>query len=136
MRYGLLLPGLAIACASSGYTLTSTVATPKPVPDVYACVRSGITPIGYTQSSYDVAAHRLTARRYDETVHRPDVRFRRMVDELEIEVRPDSAGRSAIVVASRTYAEYMTERGQTLVQEAASDSVQAAAQAVLASCGH
>jgi len=58
-----------------------------------------------------------------------------MVDELEIEVRPDSGGRSAIGVAARTFAEYMTERGQTLVQEAASDSVQAAGQAVFAACG-
>jgi hypothetical protein len=103
---------------------------------VYACIRAGIGPIGYTQTSYDVDAHRLTARRFDEAVHRPDVRFRRMVDELEIEVRPDSTGQSAIVLSSRTFAEYMTERGQTLVQEAASDGVRAASQAVLAACGH
>jgi hypothetical protein len=130
------LVGLAIACAGSSYTVTATAPTPNPVADAFTCVRAGITPIGYTQSSYDVDAHRLTARRYDNTVRRPDVRFRRMVDELEIEVRSDSGGRSAIVVSSRTFAEYMTERGQTLVQEAASDSVQAAGQAVLAACGH
>jgi len=136
MHYrALTLVGLAIACASSSYTVTTTAAVPKPVADVYACLRAAITPIGYTQTSYDVASHRLTARRYNETVRRPDVRFRRMVDELEIEVRPDSGGRSAIGVAARTFAEYMTERGQTLVQEAASDSVQAAGQAVFAACG-
>ena len=137
MRYRALpLLGLAIACAGSSYTVTATAPAPKPVADVYACVRAGITPIGYTQASYDVDGHRLTARRYNEAVHRPDVRFRRMVDELEIEVRSDSGGRSAIVVSSRTFAEYVTERGQTLVQEAASDSVQAAGQALLAACGH
>jgi hypothetical protein len=137
MRYRALpLLGLAIACASASYTVMATAPTPKPVADVYACVRAGITPIGYTQTSYDVDSHRLTARRYNEAVHRPDVRFRRMVDELEIEVRPDSGGRTAIVVSSRTFAEYMTERGQTLVQEAASDSAQAAGQAVLAACSH
>jgi len=136
MHYRALpLIGLAIACAGSSYTVTATAPTPKPVADVYTCVRAGITPIGYTQSSFDVEAHRLTARRYNETVRRPDVRFRRMVDELEIEVRPDTGGRSAILVSSRTYAEYMTERGQTMVQEAASDSVQAAGRAILASCG-
>ena len=137
MRYWALPPiGLAIACASTSYTVTATAATPKPVADVYACVRAGIAPIGYTQTSYDVDAHRLTARRFNEATHRPDVRFRRMVDELEIDVRADSTGRSAITVASRTFAEYMTERGQTLVQETASDSVLAAGQAVLAACGH
>src|SRR5215467_13802022 len=136
MRYrALSLVGLAIACAGASYTVMSRAATPKPVADVYACIRAGIGPIGYTQTSYDVDAHRLTARRYNDAVHRPDVRFRRMVDELEIEVRPDSTGQSAIVVSSRTFAEYMTDRGQTLIQEAASDSVRAAAQTVLASCG-
>ncbi len=136
MRYRALpFIGLAIACAGSSYTVTATAPAPKPVADVYACVRAAITPIGYTQTSYDVESHRLTARRYDDAVHRPDVRFRRMVDELEIEVRPDSGGRSAIAVSSRTYAEYMTERGQTLVQEAASDSVQAAGRAMFAACG-
>ena len=116
--------------------MTATGTAPKPVTDVYACTRAGIAPSGYTQTSYDVDAHRLTARRYDETVRRPDVRFRRMVDELEIEVRSDSAGRSAITVSARTFAEYITERGATLVQEAASDGVRAAAQALVAACGH
>lgn len=137
MRYRAFpLLGLAIGCAGSSYTVTATAPAPKPVADVFTCVRAGITPIGYTQSSYDLEAHRLTARRYDDTIRRPDVRFRRMVDELEIEVRPDSGGRSAIVVSSRTFAEYVTERGQTLIQEAASDSVQAAGQALVAACGH
>ncbi len=135
MRYRALpLVGLAIACASASYTVTTTGPAPKPVADVYACIRGGISPIGYTQTSFDLEAHRLTARRVDETVHRPDVRFRRMVDELEIEVRSDSGGHSAIVVSARTFAEYMTERGQTLVKEAASDSARAAGQAVLAAC--
>lgn len=137
MRYRpLLLIGLAVACAGGSYTVMASAAPPKPVTDVFACARAGIAPIGYTQTSYDVDAHRVTARRYNEAVRRPDVRFRRMVDELEIEVRPDSAGRSALLVSARTFAEYMTERGQTLVQEAASDSVRAAGQAVLAACGH
>jgi len=136
MRYrAVSLLAVVIGCASPSFTVTSAAATPKPVADAYACIRAGIGPIGYTQTSYDVDAHRLTARRYNEAVRRPDVRFRRMVDELEIEVRPDSTGKSAIVVSSRTFAEYMTERGQTLIQEAASDSVRAAAQTVLASCG-
>lgn len=137
MRYWALSPiGLAIACASTSYTVTATAATPSPVADVFTCVRAGISPIGYTQASFDVDAHRLTARRYNEAVRRPDVRFRRIVEVLEIEVRADTGSRSALVVSSKTFAEYMTERGQTLVQEAASDSVQAAGQAVLAACGH
>ena len=136
MRYrAVAVNGLAIACAAASYTVMTTRPAPRPVADVYACIRAGIAPIGYAQTSFDVEAHRLTAHRYNETVRRPDVRFRRMVDELEFEVRPDSGGRSVMVVSARTFAEYMTERGQTLVQEAASDSVQAAGQAVFAACG-
>jgi len=136
MKYCCFLAlGLGMGCGTS-LTVTATAATPTPVADVFTCVRSGLAPIGYTQTSYDVDAHRLTARHYNDNARRPDVRFRRMVDELEIEVRPDTTGRSALVVKSRTFAEYMTERGQTFVQEAASDSVRTAGQAVLVDCAH
>lgn len=125
---------LGTGCGGAGYTIRSTGSTPSPVADVFACVRAGLAPIGYTQTSYDVDAHRVTARRYDETVRRPDIRFRRMVDELDVEVRPDSSGKSALVVESKTFSEYMSERGQTYNQEVASDSVRVAGRALLARC--
>jgi len=134
----LLLPGLAalgIGCGGQSYTATVTAATPTPVPDVFACVRAQLQPIGYRQSSLDVDAHRVTARRYDETVRRADVRFRRMVDVLEIEVRADPTGQTALAVQSKTFAEYFTERGPTFEQEKASDGARAAGQAVLEACG-
>jgi hypothetical protein len=82
-----------------------------------------------------VDAHRVTARRYDETVRRADVRFRRMVDVLEIEVRADATGQTALAVQSKTFAEFFTERGPTFVQEETSEGARAAGQAVLEACG-
>lgn len=135
-RWLLSVVVLGVGCGGASFTTTATGVTPTPLPDAFTCVRNGLAPIGFTQTSYDVDAHRLTARRYNEAVRRPDIRFRRMVDELDIEVRSDTGVMSAIVVESKTFAEYMTERGQTFVQEAASDSVKAAGQAVLAACAH
>ena len=133
----MLLSGavLGLGCGAASYTATATAASPAPVADVFTCVREHFFALGFKQSSLDTDAHRVTAQRYNETVRRPDVRFRRMVDVLEIEVRADTAGKTALVVQSKTLAEYMTERGQTFVQEAASDSVRAAGQAVLDACG-
>lgn len=135
-RWVLAVVVLGIGCGSASYTIRATGSAPAPVADAFTCVRAGLAPIGYTQTSYDVDAHRVTARRYDETVRRPDIRFRRMVDELDVEVRPDSSGHSALVVESKTFSEYVTERGQTFNQEIASDSVRAAGQALLARCAH
>ncbi|MGH7539053.1 MAG: hypothetical protein ACREMF_10475 [Gemmatimonadales bacterium] len=133
-----LLLGLAvlgIGCGGRSLTVAVTAATPTPVPDVFSCVRASLQPIGYRQSSLDVDAHRVTARRNDETARRADVRFRRTVDEIEIEVRADATGQTALEVQSKTFSEYFTERGPTFVQEETSDGARRAGQAVLEACG-
>lgn len=127
---------LGSGCGGASYTATSTAATPSPVADVFQCVREHLPTVSFKQTSFDVDAHRVTAQRYNDAVQRPDVRFRRIVDVLEFDIHPDSSGRTTIVVQSKTLAEYMTERGQTFVQEAASDSVRVAGQTVLAACSH
>lgn len=133
----MILPAVAFAIGCSGvsYTNTATASMPTPAADVFGCLRQQLPVIGFTQSSIDTDDHRLTARRYDDTVRRPDVRFRRMVDVLEMEVRADATGQTGLVVAEKTFAEYFTERGQTLNQEPASETVRAAGQSVVDACG-
>ena len=131
----LAVAALGVACGAPSYTVTATAATPTPVLDVFSCVRTRLETLGFRQSSLDVDAHRVTARRYDETVRRPDVRFRRMVDVLEIEIQADAAGQTGLVVAEKTFAEYFTERGPTLEQETTSERARAAGQSVLDACG-
>lgn len=103
--------------------------------DVFACAREQIKALGYSQTSIDLSDHRLTARRIDETVRKSDVRFRRSLDELEIEVGSQASGETGLTIAARTFSEYVTHRGFTLEQEQASNGVEAAAQSILATCG-
>ena len=132
----LAVAALGVGCGAPSYTITATAATPTPVLDVFSCVRTRLEPLEFRQSSLDVDMHRVTARRYDETVRRPDVKFRRMVDVLEIEVQAGATGQTALVVQSKTLAEYFTERGPTLEQETTSERARAAGQSVLDACGH
>lgn len=103
--------------------------------DVFACAREQVKALGYSQTSIDLGDHRLTARRIDETVRKSDVRFRRFLDELEIEVGSQVGGETGLTIAARTFSEYVTHRGFTLEQEQASKGVEAAAQAIFDMCG-
>jgi len=122
------------ACGGSSLTATLTAAAPTPVPDVFACARSQLETLGYRQSSIDVDVHRVTARRVDETVRRPDTRFRRSIDQLEIEVAPQPTGETGLTIQAKTLGEYIAQVGFILQQEEASDGVQAAARAMLQAC--
>jgi hypothetical protein len=106
-----------------------------PAPDAFACVRDQVKAVKFTQSSYDTDALRINARKFDETVRRPDVTFRRLVDRLEIQVQPGSgAEMSRIQVEAKTFGEFVNQRGPTEVQEATSDTARAAAQTIIDKC--
>jgi hypothetical protein len=128
--------GVSVGCAGTSYTISSAADVPSPVADAFACLRQQIQTVGYSQRSLDVVEHRVTAQRFDDTVQRPDVHFRRMVDVLEFQVGAGPSGGSSIKVESKTFAEYMSQQGRTFEQEATSESVRATGQAVLAACGH
>ena len=103
---------------------------------MFACAKDQLKALDYSQSSIDLAENRITARKYDETVRRPDVTFRRIVDRIEIEVTP-GAGQAitSLSVTARTFAELTTQRGPTEVQERTSPEAAAAAQTILQKCG-
>src|SRR5881409_3617865 len=114
MRGILMGAALVCACAGQNYTVTARATSPTPVQDVFDCLRAHLQPLGFKQSALDVDAHRVVTQRFDESKRRPDVLFRRMVDVLEFEVHPDTGGQTAILLQSKTFAEYMNQRGQTL----------------------
>jgi hypothetical protein len=133
---GLLVAATLSACVGSSMHSSVTGTSPAPVPDVFECVKSQLKPLGYSQSSIDTDEHRLNAKKYDETVRRPDVQFRRMVDRLEIEVAPASEGAvTSLSVTARTFAELSTQRGPTEEQEKTSAAADSAAQTILRQCG-
>jgi hypothetical protein len=132
----LLITLLTAGCAGGQMTSSYMAASPSPTPDVFACVRRQLKANRFDQTSIDVNENRLTARKYDETVTRPDVSFRRLVDRLEIEVGPGAGGDSVTTVSvkARTFGETVTQRGPTETQERTSDTARAAAQTIIDQC--
>jgi hypothetical protein len=138
MRYPACLAALVTLLGCGGnapYATTLTASSPSPAPDVLQCARDQLKAINFVQTSIDVEDTRLTARKFDETVRRPDVQFRRLVDRLEIEATPATDGAvTTLKITPRTFGEYTTQRGPTEEQEKTSTTAQAAAQTLLKTC--
>jgi hypothetical protein len=133
-----LIVAFTAGCAGGQMTSSYMAASPAPTPDVFACVRGQLKANRFDQTSIDVDENRLTARKYDETVTRPDVTFRRLVDRLEIEVAPGAGGDtvSTVSVKARTFAETVNQRGPTETQERTSEQAKTAAQSIVGKCSH
>jgi hypothetical protein len=127
---------LALAgCVGATRSTTLTGTSPVPAPDAFECLRTQLKAVGFSQTSYDTEALRITARKFDETQRRPDVQFRRIVDRLEIEVAPGTGDAiTAMKVDAKTFAEYTTHRGPTEEQEKTSTTARSAAQTLLQKC--
>ena len=131
-----LILGVAVAGCGGGVRTTSlSGASPVPAPDAFECLRNQLKSVGFAQTSYDPDEMRITARKYDETVRRPDVTFRRLVDRLEMQVAPGTGNAiTNIAVDAKTFAEYNTHRGPTEEQEKTSVTAQTAAQTLIQKC--
>ena len=131
-----LIVGIALAGCGGGVRTTSLSGTsPVPAPDAFECLRNQLKSVGFAQTSYDADELRITARKYDETVRRPNVTFRRLVDRLEIVVAPGTGDAiTNIAVDAKTFAEYNTHRGPTEEQEQTSATAQTAAQTLIQKC--
>jgi hypothetical protein len=131
-----LLVALALAgCGGAVRTTSLTGSSPSPAPDAFECLRNQLKTVGFTQTSYDTDELRITARKFDETVRRADVTFRRLVDRLEITVAPGTGDAvTNIAVDAKTFAEYNTHRGPTEEQEKTSATAQSAAQTLIQQC--
>jgi hypothetical protein len=131
-----LILAVAVAgCGGSVRTTSLSGASPVPAPDAFECLRNQLKTVAFAQTSYDADALRITARKYDETVRRPDVTFRRLVDRLEITVAPGTGDAiTNIAVDAKTFAEYNTHRGPTEEQEKTSTTAHSAAQTLIQKC--
>jgi hypothetical protein len=128
--------GLLMAACAGGVRTASVAGTsPAPAPDAFECLRNQLKTVGFSQTSYDTDALRITARKFDEAQRRPDVQFRRIVDRLEIEVAPGTGDAvTTITVDAKTFAEYTTHRGPTEEQEQTSTTARSAARTLLQNC--
>jgi hypothetical protein len=127
---------LLVGACGGGTQFTRLTASPSASPsDAIVCVRSKLKDLGYKQTSFDEAGNRLTARKTDATVSRPNPLFRWNVDQLEIEAAAGADGNTTLTVEAHTFAEYSTQAGPREEEEQASTGVKQAAEAIVQSCG-
>jgi hypothetical protein len=127
----LLLPA---GCAGTLY-LAMNGTSPRPPAEVFDCVRTQIPVLGFTQTSFDLEDHRITARKFDTGTRDADTRFRRMVERLSVELTSSPEGGARLRIAAHTFAELMTQRGPTEIEQSASPAVTTAARRLLEACG-
>jgi hypothetical protein len=129
---------LVAACVGAPMTASFNQPSPSPTPDIFTCVRGQLKADKFDQTSIDVNENRITARKYNEKVTRPDVTFRRLVDRLEVEVSPGAGGDSVSVLSvnARTFAETVNQRGPTETQESTSETARTAAQNLVDKCAN
>ena len=125
---------LAAGCGGTLY-LTVKGTSPQPPVEVFDCVKREIGVLGYSQTSYDVDEHRLTARKYDWQTRSADTLFRRIVERLSIDIGSSAEGGAQLRVEAHTFSELTTQRGPTEVEREASPAARTAAQALLEACG-
>jgi hypothetical protein len=124
------------ACGAGSKLYTTLDATPMSGPaEAIDCARTKLTQLGYEAVAYDQTDHRYVAKKIDDSVHRPEPQFRRIVNRVEAVAAAGASGKTDLKVQGHTVAEYSTQRGPTDVEEWASKDVQAAAQAVAETCG-
>jgi hypothetical protein len=136
MHYRVLLAG-AIAlsgCGQKAFSAPVSTRTSAGPDDTFACVKKQLGELGYKQTSYDAAEHRVTATKIDYKSRRSDTQFRRMLEKLDVEVAAESDGQTSIKALGRTFAEYTTQRGPTEEQDKPSEQVKSDAQTLLERC--
>jgi hypothetical protein len=131
LSVSLLLPS---GCGSTLYLATNS-RSPRPAAEVFNCVKEQVPALGFAQTSLDAEDHRLTGRRYDREARFADSRFQRMIERLVVEVRGSPEGGALLEVQAHTFAEVLTQRGPTEVEQNASPGVKEAARKLLEACG-
>ncbi len=136
--HGVLVSSLvgvvAAGCAGGALATSHSVTSPVAPPDAFRCIQEQIKKVGFRQTFYDTDELRVAGHQYDESVRRPDVQFRRLVNRVEFEVSPTAEGSTSITAEAKTFAELTTHRGPTEEQEKTSAKAREAAETVLQHC--
>jgi hypothetical protein len=125
---------LLAGCAGGTQYVVVNGTSPAAPPDAFECVRNQLKTLGWQQTSVDINDRRVTAKKFNDKVTRPDVQFRRLVERLSIEVAAGASGQTTMKIEAHTFSELGTQKGPTEVEEQASDSVKAAAATIAQIC--
>jgi hypothetical protein len=133
-RLQVLGAALVAGCAGAALAFTNSSTSPAAPGDAFECLRDQLKKEGFRQTSYDTEAMRVGGQKFNESVRRPDVRFRRLVDRVTFQVGPEADGTTKLTAEAATFAELATHRGPTEEQEKTSETARAAADTLLKRC--
>jgi len=125
----------SVGCGGTLYVVQQAK-PPHPPADVFECVKSQISALGYNVASHDAKDRRITAKKNDYDTKMSDTQFRRISERLTVEVKEGAdTGAARLHVEAHTFAEMMTQRGPTDMEQQASPSAHLAAKTILDACG-
>jgi len=122
-----------VACSSTLYWVTGAQSAAAP-DDAYGCVQTQLKQLGYERVRHDIVERWIVARKLDPSVRISSGTFRRAFDVLDVRVRPDASGSTAIEVKAQTFHQYELQRGQTDEEQAASRKVKEDAATLAQAC--
>lgn len=134
-RFGLvLLALLPAACGGVLYATRSALTTRAP-DDLYECTETQFKTLGYRRVAHDVTDRRLVGERLDSRLGSPSTMFRRGFHRMEVTMRPDASGNTAMEIKVQTFKEFETQAGQRLEEEKVHPSAELDARKLVEVCG-
>lgn len=133
-RIGLTLLALLPAACGGVLYQTSNIMTGRSPDEVFQCTEEQFKVLGYRRMARDVTDRRLLGERFDPQVRAPTGLFRRGFHRMEVTIRPDASGTTAMEIKVQTFKEYETQAGQTLEEEKVHASAQLDARRLSEAC--
>lgn len=137
MRFRIGLALLALLPAGCGGVLyrTSNTLTTRAPDDVYQCTEAQFKALGYRRVAHDIADRRLVGERADPSLGSSSTTFRRAFHRIEVTIRPDASGSTAMELKVQTFKEYQSQAGQLFEEEKVHASAQLDARTLAEQCG-
>ena len=128
--------GLLLLAACGGHTMysSSTQVSPLAPAEAYVCAQDQFKAMGYKTLSHDDTEFRLVAQKRDTVTKISSVQLRKILDQIEIQVKPQGEGHSELKVEARSLEEVQNAGGIQQNQREASAQVKADALTVLQQC--
>jgi hypothetical protein len=135
MRGSPLILLLALTgCGSTLYSTSNTVVPAAAPDDLYACVQTQLTKMGYRRTQFDAVDRWFLAERPDAEGQVSAGNFRRTMFVQDAKVHPDASGGSGLTIVTHTFNEFATQRGFNREEIPASTRAKLDAQTVQQAC--
>lgn len=134
-QVGLTFLSLLLAACGGVLYRTSNAMTSRAPDDVLQCAEEQFKVLGYRRMARDVTDRRLLGERFDPALRASSGLFRRGFHRMEVTIRPDASGNTAMEIKVQTFKEFQTQAGQTLEEEKVHASANLDARKLAETCG-